>query len=597
MTKQYFSPPQIKTQAVDILLILLRCKSLLSGWSEIWLALAPTFPLLQSLSTKTTQLGSEILKLLNPDSSALDPDALLLGNIRLLFHKSSDVRAEAMSRVLYCVSMHPAADRYLPNIPNILDVIPSDICVLANRWDASVAAATPILYTAETVASLVTSLAIRGVDPKVRRVTLMQLNVIAAVPSLCKLIIEQNGLRYTIEALQNSLMTAHNVDYPDAALSAVGLLAKLCVHSFNARRLLLAGEANVLLFRAMLLFHKNEALQRDCAIALFVIAFADFILSESTLSVPQLLVDRFHVTIVCNTHWSVSPFIGQSPLTQVLASHQPQSPEWQFVRFTVASLFFSDTTPDKIYSNHPIIYPSLEFNPELHLTRQDCSLLQSSDSVKFLTHNLQSVTNATTHSAVVRALANIQSLTIVRIDSRRIGVDVRQEIVKVMRRFLCVLPNTVPDQSVFLAVMDTVLDLIGIGIEELLTWTLHQLCRQPQCALLVALQSSDAPPNLVQAVCRFLKLIIRRAIQSSAGDVLKMLTTKLSGMDDINVLVYLYERVVGMLDGKFERREFGKLEKIYIKLFIEDWIESMLKHIGYRAVFYKTKILGSKTEC
>lgn len=511
---------------------------------------------MQSFAAKSTQLGAEILKLLNPDLSVVNPDELLLANIRLLFHKSDKVRSEALSRVLYCVSLHPDADLYLPNISNISDVIPSDICVVPNQWDATVSAATPILYTPETVTALVTSLATVGVNPKVRRVTLMQLNVIAAVPSLCKIIKDHNGLEHTIDALRNSLMTSHNVDYPDAALSAIGLLAKLCVHSFNARRELLKTDAiKVLLFRAMLLFHKNEALQRDCSIALFIVAFSDYILGETKLSVPQLLADQYHVPIVCNTHWTASPFIGHSAFTKALLSHPSKSVEWQFVRFTVASMLFTDES-----INQPtLIYPSCEFNPELHLTPNDCSLLQSSDSTKFLALSLHSIANATTHSAVLNGLTALQSLiSFVRIDKQKIRIELRKDMINLMRRFLCVLPNTVADQQVFVAVMDVVVDIIGMDVEELHIWMLQQLRRQPQSAVLVTLQSNDSPMSLVQAVSRFVKLVVRRAVCSGTNaEIQKLLITKLDGID-ANLMVFLYDKVVAMLDVKFEQREFGK---------------------------------------
>lgn len=494
-------------------------------------------------------------------------DDLLLANIRLLFHKSVDVRNEALSRVMFIVSSHPDADRFLPNINNITDVVPSDICVVRNQWDPSVSASTPTLYTPDIVISLINSLAATGVDPKMRRVTLMQLNVIATVPSVCKTIVNHNGLQHAVDALRNSLMAAHNVDYPDAALSVVGLLAKLSTHSMHARRELRANGTQVLLCRALLLFHKNEALQRDCSVALFLVAFADFVLGESNVSAPQLLVDLLHVPIVCKTHWTMSPFVGQSPLIDALLRHQQSSAEWQFVRFTIASLFFGDAP--QVHANAPLVYPALEFNSKLHLNQDDCRLLHASDQIEFLKYTLRSVGNATTHPAVLSALAYLQSFAMVPIDKTRLGSAAAKECINVVRRFLCVLPNTVPDQHVFLAVMEAVLNLIGIGMDELHSWTLGQLCRQLQCALLVTLQSSDAPSMVVQAVCRFVRAILRRAVHArNTVELSRLLLEKVDGTD-ANTLVYLYERVVSVLDEKFERREFGRnYSKMFRKIII-----------------------------
>lgn len=537
--------------------MLLRSRSLLpaQSWSWVWKILAPALPLLECFASKSTQLGTELLSLFNPDLKAVLPADLLNGNVRLLFHKSVDVRNEALARLTYILLTHPDANRFLPNVSNITDTIPSDLCITSNQWDSEASAATPTLYTAETVRSLVLSLATPGVDPKVRRVTLMQLNVIAASPALSRILEANNGVGYTLEALQNSLLAAHDIDYPDAAIPAIGLLAKLCVNSIRVRRELQKDDELIpMLLRALLMFHKNEALQRDCSVLLFVLVFSDYMLGETILSVPRLIIDRYSVPILCKTHWAISPFLRQSPLVDALLDEAANSNEWQFVRFTVASLFFPDQPSSQLYKNPKLEYPALEFNSKLKLTSEDSRVLQSTDFISFFAETLYSISNATSHAMVLRSLANLQSLVILPHQQRLQSVS-SQDIISCVRRFLCVAPNTEPDQRVFVAVLDTVLDLADTGISELYGWVLQQVCR-PQCAFLMTLQSSEASVSLMQAVCRFIRLVVRGTLDSTDPMLRRLLNEKLESTD--NPLVFLYERVVSMLDEKFERREFGK---------------------------------------
>lgn len=103
--------------------------------------------MLQCYASQNTKLGIEILELLNPDNDALPMDHLLQGNLRFLYCYSNDddidndyststtIRNEAISRVLYILSIHKDSNLYLPKINYITDVIPNDICIIENIID------------------------------------------------------------------------------------------------------------------------------------------------------------------------------------------------------------------------------------------------------------------------------------------------------------------------------------------------------------------------------------------------------------------------------------------------------------------------------
>lgn len=67
--------------------------------------------------------------MLTPDSD-LPTQYLVQGNVILLFNTDYHIRQDAVAALMYLLLDQDDADIYLPNIQNITDVIPSNVCIL-----------------------------------------------------------------------------------------------------------------------------------------------------------------------------------------------------------------------------------------------------------------------------------------------------------------------------------------------------------------------------------------------------------------------------------------------------------------------------------
>lgn len=67
--------------------------------------------------------------MLTPDSD-LPTQYLVQGNVVLLFNHDYQIRQDAVAALMYLLLDQNDAELYLPNIQNITDVIPSNICIL-----------------------------------------------------------------------------------------------------------------------------------------------------------------------------------------------------------------------------------------------------------------------------------------------------------------------------------------------------------------------------------------------------------------------------------------------------------------------------------
>lgn len=67
--------------------------------------------------------------MLTPDSD-LPTQYLIQGNVVLLYNPDYQIRQDALAALMYLLLDQTHAELYLPNIQNITDVIPSNICIL-----------------------------------------------------------------------------------------------------------------------------------------------------------------------------------------------------------------------------------------------------------------------------------------------------------------------------------------------------------------------------------------------------------------------------------------------------------------------------------
>lgn len=558
--------PRIQECAANMLTMVLKFRKILSpdAWQDICSMLLAVLPLLQTNCHRPSALCEEILAVLTPsdslDTGFVMPLVLFSGNVRLLFATQERVRCEAIARLLYMLDAEPDAGAYLPKVSNVTDVIPNDLCIKFGSppWDAELAAAAPSLYDAATFDQLVAILAGGGaVEPAIRRSTLLQLGALLANPKLCARFEQLNGIALACNALRNACLNGQHMDYPDAAVAAVVVLCRLCVNSAICRSVLVYDEVTLrCVLRAMLLFVQNEELRREGAVLLFLVTHASCVEGETRVSVPALLQQRLAVPLVHVAHMADNPFTCPGELERELAKGLSKA-EWQCLRFAFSETSMGNMLQDQIDSQQQELqYAGLRFDDRLRLTAADIALRRCTDMGEMLAVCTKALENATTHTAVGDALANIAIIG--AFESFDIEVpDIGPRLTVVLRRFFLVLPNTEGDERCFGSILHVVARLMRSN-GALLAWMLEQMCRK-SCPLLTILRGAlRTGERLFREVCVFLQDVWSNAQASTDEQVKRKLSVvKMEGFETLADCYY--ETIVGLLDDVFATRILSEL--------------------------------------
>lgn len=183
------SNKRIQQQAETILLFVLNSRvNLLERWTDLLDIILPVLPLLQTVAmiNKHSTLSRAIITLLHPDSGIPMPD-MIRGNLRFLFQDDGEIREEALTRVLFLMTIPQNARQYAPNIEHIRDTISNGICVMKAKYDVGKHLSSDV-YEVSAVRPLLDALEQENCDPSIRRSALVQLNVMAEDPILCEII-------------------------------------------------------------------------------------------------------------------------------------------------------------------------------------------------------------------------------------------------------------------------------------------------------------------------------------------------------------------------------------------------------------------------
>ncbi|XP_055627670.1 protein rotatin homolog [Toxorhynchites rutilus septentrionalis] len=315
----YNSNKKIHQRAETILLFLLNSRAfLLDRWSDLLDIILPVLPLLQTItiSDNLSTLSRTIVALLHPDSDLPATD-LIRGNLRFLFHNENEIREEAMTRILFLMSITPNARQYSPNIDHVRDTVSNGICLLKSKYDIAKHLSADV-YEVSAIRPLLDTLEQDNCDPAMRRSALVQLNVMAEDPILCEIIHKANGWAFVLQALDNALREDYFLDYPDSAMPAIGILTKMCLAVPEFRRFL-ADNVNIyhLIMRALLTYHHMPIFKPDCCTLLFVLLFSEYTLgSGKSISLP-LVCFKYSIPFVAEHHWKCSPFSELSYLEEI----------------------------------------------------------------------------------------------------------------------------------------------------------------------------------------------------------------------------------------------------------------------------------------
>ncbi|KAG8276486.1 hypothetical protein J6590_064648 [Homalodisca vitripennis] len=189
---------QVRQNAEDILLLLLKCQMLVAddSWQRLVEQLTPVLPLLQCHASKGSPLGRAALHMLDPDmasSIGLSHLQVLLGNARLLLHKEPLCREEAATRLLWLAKLHHLPHKRL-----------ADVCVL----DVAITGHTPVtgMYEVGSVVRVLEVLSAPCVEARVKQSALTQLSVMTEDSRLHQVFIEEQGVELFISILKNVMV-------------------------------------------------------------------------------------------------------------------------------------------------------------------------------------------------------------------------------------------------------------------------------------------------------------------------------------------------------------------------------------------------------
>lgn len=283
----------IHENAGTIVSLILKSRHLISNnWESIESIINPMIPLLQSLPPNEF-VDQTLQDLMNPDllfdeSSKLKYFDVLCGNIRFLFSTNFSLRSEAIYRLAYMISSNDMRNEYIPNILEISDTIPNDICVVKNPKDRHSIFQGSSGYTKANVGSCIQILQTRGMEPVLKKTALMQLNIMCQNQELNAMINDVKAWYLPLKILQDSLKSS-SLEYQDSAVPAVGIISKLLLTSREFRDIL-KNETNIyeLLLRTLFLFHTDIALQFDASLAMFLLVFNEFISTGNDLILPKI---------------------------------------------------------------------------------------------------------------------------------------------------------------------------------------------------------------------------------------------------------------------------------------------------------------------
>ncbi|KAM7364024.1 rotatin homolog anastral spindle 3 [Cochliomyia hominivorax] len=403
--KEYFetSDDRIKKNCSIIFELLLQSRTLFgTSWWSLLSLLVPLLPLL-SCCTFSEKIMNLLLKLYDPDLKQLPYVNVLRGNLVFLFHTNSERRSEALIRLIYTLNSLKDSGKYVPNLIEIGDTLPNDICLQSTRREYRNIFSDRLSVHNDVVTSLYNLLHLLDspdVEPLVRKTTLMQINVLCnnwhITGELCNLA----AYYLILQALENALHQSSEIDYPDAAVPAISILNKLMLYD-SSFRCELAESPNiyVLLLRSLMMFNHDIQVRQDATMCLFQLLFSTQLITTekciegpSILSNIQLPLDLNLRPLLCNKIKHKSERISA-----LFASSVEETQYWRMV---VASTYFGGLA--NITQKSITLISQLDIIENLKLTSKDIRLIRATQPCVSLQRLLKAALNATEHRSLIQ---------------------------------------------------------------------------------------------------------------------------------------------------------------------------------------------------
>ncbi|XP_011873858.1 PREDICTED: rotatin isoform X2 [Vollenhovia emeryi] len=309
---------RINEMSRDILVFILKGKIQMgeTGWLRALEALVPVLYLLQCHADTHTPLGQCITKMFDPDISnniQLPFLEVIKGNLRFLYSPDSDIREEALCRLIWLLGKEKDSVQKLPRLSSLHGLPLSSLCIFERKNFVKRSEGN---YQRSNMLSVLEMLTEPNVDPKIRKSALVQISVMLSDTSLHKLFINQGGLPLILDIFNKALVEKDYVNYPDSVIPIISILKLLAFFECTIRHEL-SLSSNVLfsIVRSLFLFPNNECIKSDGAQLLCLLLYSEYIIRvnekdvenniASHISLPYI-VTNMKLPFVCRSHWKTS---------------------------------------------------------------------------------------------------------------------------------------------------------------------------------------------------------------------------------------------------------------------------------------------------
>ncbi|KAF5272203.1 hypothetical protein FQA39_LY01285 [Lamprigera yunnana] len=453
---------KIQKLADNILVHILKCKILVMDniWNKVVQAVIPIIAILACHSTKKTILGRTIVGILDPDNgkSLLIPTLeILKGNLCLLFVNDKITREEALSRLLWILTLQKDSRDLLPRLNSLQNKVLNNILHIQKPSDINRDRSSQQFYQSSALYQLLELLDSEGVEPMIRRSALTQVSVMLEDPNLHYTFFERNGINVITTAIHSALTESNYRDYVDCLIPSFTILRNVCLYNASVRQKL-SNNFDLLcnILRGLFVFCTEERVQSDSSTLLYLLLYNVYVLGSplnNDLSVPYLTTEKLAIPFCSNVHWRTSkhtlPELSTTLFSDRWCQHSIQI-HWNSEWFGG----FSELL--KWQEVHYTKENASEFNKSLYLTNSDLQMLKSS-SINFgICRCLNEIQNSTyttrTIDNIYRLESYMQLLFLMK------GEEVQKDVIKLpweltFHKFLNTPPGTQEEMSLLTIIL------------------------------------------------------------------------------------------------------------------------------------------------
>ncbi|XP_037822464.1 uncharacterized protein LOC119611079 [Lucilia sericata] len=503
---------RIRNNCCQILELLLQSQTLFgSNWWNLLPIVVPLLPLL-SCCTLSEKMMDLLLKLYDPDLRQLPYISVLQGNLGFLFHSNVDRRSEALTRLIYSLNCLKDAENYAPNLMEISDTLPNDICLqntpreYRNIFSDRLPVRCDVMTSLSNLLELLDS---PDVEPLIRKTTLMQINVLCCNWRITAELCSVGACYLILKALENALHQSSSLDYPDAAVPAISILNKIMLYDSSIRcELAETPNIYVLLIRALMLFHHDIQVRQDATMCLFQLLFStQLICTENGIEGP-LILGNIRIPVDVKLCSALTNKIHQEPekLSTMFSTALEETQYWRMVVASTCCRGLANVTQKSLS-----FISQLDIRHDLKLTNQDIRFVRATQPGVSLHRLIKAALNATDHRSLIQAFLLLkQQLVVPTIkDTFLVSDKFCEELNIILKRYLQMPPGSNNDLELYEHLLDVTIISLKIPLLLVALEIFKILFKDPRHALVTLItQREEIPLRIYNKITIVLRLLV-----------------------------------------------------------------------------------------